>query len=66
MANDAADLATEISAIGSALSELQMEVQILKAGIIDERWQQASANFKQLSENVVALHERVSVLENGP
>ena len=59
----AGEVETVISNLMEQIAELQLEVGKLKVGIADERWQHTAANFKQLSDNLIHVDERLTAID---
>ena len=56
-------LPPEITSLIETVAALQEDVTVLKAMLLDERWQKVGDNLSQLSANDISLHERVLTIE---
>ena len=58
-------LPPELASLIETVAALQEDMTVLKAALMDERWQKAAENFQVQNENVLKLHERVMGLESA-
>jgi hypothetical protein len=53
-----------ISALTEQIGDVRAELDMLKANLMDKRWDAIATNFEQISRNLVHLDTRITAIEN--